>query len=422
MTPRTLGKLNALAAERAKKPGMYSDGGGLYLQVKGLTSKSWVFRYKDRDGPRERYFGLGSFNAVSLAEAREKARDCRNKIANGIDPIRQAEAEAIARRLEAAKAMTFRQCAEAYITAHKASWKNAKHRDQWGATLESYVYPHFGDLPVAQVDTALVVKSLTPIWKPASEGGKPETAARVRGRVEAVLSWAITAGYRTAPNPAAWAGHLSNLLPQRSTLSEVKHHAAMPYEQVGDFMADLQRRDGVAALALMFTVLTGVRTTEARGAIWAEIDQKKRLWTIPAARMKGRIGKAKAHVVPLSTQTLAVLKRAAQKYPSDGLIFPNGKRRLSENAMLEVLDRMGRGDVTVHGFRSSFRQWTAEQTAFPREIAEAALAHGNPDKVETAYQRGTFLEKRAELMKAWANFCFTSSVKRAAAVGLSGRR
>jgi integrase len=393
---RTIGKLTALAITQAKRRGYYGDGGGLFLQVSTSGAKSWVFRFKEIGRLRE--MGLGPTHTVSLAEARQKALECRKARLDGLDPIEARRGKRILAKLDAAKAVTFAACAERYIASHKAGWRNPKHAAQWPATLGTYVYPAFGSLPVQAVDVGLVMKAIEPIWVQ-----KPETAGRVRGRIESVLDWATARGYRQGENPARWRGHLENLLPKKSKVRRVEHHAALPYVEIGAFMAELQRQEGVPARALEFAILTAARTGEVIGAKWDEIDLGERLWTVPAERMK----KAdKEHRVPLSDAALAILDDL-RKVQQDNFVFPGGKagRPISNMAMLMLLRRMGRGDLTAHGFRSSFRDWAAERTGFPAEVAEMALAHTVSDKVEAAYRRGDLFQKRRQLSEAWAKFC-----------------
>lgn len=386
------GKLTALGVAKLKTPGMYGDGGGLWLQVTGKGGKSWIFRFT-LDG-KSREMGLGSAITFSLAEAREKALTCRKLCAERIDPIESRNARREAARIEAAKAITFRQCATAYIEAHKAGWRNAKHAAQWAATLNTYAHPAFGDLPVQAVDTALVMKAVEPIW-----ATKPETATRVRGRIESILDWAATRGFRRGENPARWKGHLANLLPKRSRVKKVEHHAALPFAEVRAFMKVLGEQPGVSAQALAFTILTAARTGETIGATWSEIDLDAGVWTVPAERMKA----GAEHRVPLSDPALQIL-REMEAIRLGEFVFPGGKRGrpLSNMAMLKTLERMSRDDLTVHGFRSSFRDWASETTAFPSEVVEAALAHTIESKVERAYRRGDLFQKRRELMSAWA--------------------
>jgi integrase len=399
--PREVEKLSALAVAKLRRKGMHADGGGLYLQVTSGGAKSWIFRFKLRGRARE--MGLGSLHSVPLAAAREAAAACRRQLAAGIDPIEARKVERSAAALEAARAVTFRQAAEAYIAAHRAGWRNEKHAAQWESTLASYAYPSFGSLPVQAVDVALVMKAVEPIWKT-----KTETASRLRGRIESVLDWAKSRGYRAGENPACWRGHLENLLPPRSKVRRVQHHPALPDAQMGAFMAALRAQEGTAALAMQFAILTAARSGEVRGATWEELDIVGAVWTIPAHRMKA----GKEHRVPLSLAALAVLDRAkllhtSGQLPPKGFVFPGGRRGrpLSDTSLTAVLRRMKRNNVTTHGFRSSFRDWAAERTSYPREVAEMALAHTIENKVEAAYRRGDLYEKRRQLMAAWARYC-----------------
>jgi integrase len=342
---------------------------------------------------------LGPTHAVSVAEAREKARECRARLNDGIDPLEHKNGLRAAARLEAAKAMTFDQCADSYITSHQAGWKNSKHAAQWRSTLTTYVTPVFGRLPIQHIDTTLIMKVLDPIWRT-----KAETASRLRGRIEAILSWAIVRGYRAGENPARWKGHLDQLLPVRTKVRAVEHHAALPYDEICAFMADLRMREAVAARALEFAVLTAARTNEVLGAKWDEIGIKAAIWTIPASRMKGK----REHRVPLSDAALVVLERM-QAVRDGNFVFPGAKhgRPLSNMAMLVLLRRMGRGDLTAHGFRSTFRDWAAERTNFPSEVVEMALAHAISSKTEAAYRRGDLFDRRRRVMAEWAKFCST---------------
>jgi integrase len=395
MASRNSNRLTARVVEQVKAPGYYGDGGGLVLRVADSGSKVWLFRYKTHGRVRE--MGLGPIRDVSLAEAREGAREARRLRRTGIDPIDAKRQRQAAARLDAAKMITFSQCAAAYIENHRASWRNGKHAAQWEATLRTYAYPVFGHLPVAAVDTALVIKVLDPIW---SE--KPETASRLRGRIEAVLDFAKVRGYRDGENPARWKGHLREALPAINKVRKVKHHAALPYAEIGAFIADLRTRKGGAVAALEFAILTAARTGEVIGARWSEIDMRARVWTIPAKRMKAEV----EHRIPLSDQALAVLRHAAVEKVND-VVFYGQKpgRELSNMALLMMLRRMGRDDITTHGFRSTFRDWAAERTTAPREVAEAALAHTINNKVEAAYRRSDLFEKRRALMQQWGSFC-----------------
>ncbi len=407
--PRKAAGLTATKVEKAK-PGRYGDGNGLYLLVRPDGGRWWLFRYVRAGKMRE--MGLGrapgrtaDAGAVTLAEARLKAGTLFKLVREGIDPLDQreekkAEARAAVQR-EAVQRITFRSVAEKYVAAHEASWRNDKHIYQWNQSLGSYVFPHLGDLPVAEVETGHVVAALEPIWT-----AKPETATRVRGRIEAVLDYAKALGWRTGENPARWRGHLANLMPARKKIAAVEHHAALPWQQIGAFMAELRERAGTAALALEFTVLTAARTGETLGARWTEIDLTEAVWTVPGTRMKT----AREHRVPLTDAALAVLRQAAEMRTSnaaDAYVFP-GQRpgaSLSQMALMMLMRRMGKGDLTVHGFRSAFRDWAAERTSYAREVAEAALAHIVADKVEAAYRRGDLFEKRRRLMDDWSTFC-----------------
>ena len=375
---------------------MWCDGSGLYLQctasANGNIRKSWIFRYAAKG--RERQMGLGPLDAVSLVEAREKAANCRRLHLAGVDPIEHRAAARMQAALDAAKAMTFDDCRDAYIKAHAAGWRNAKHRQQWESTLKTYCTPVFGKVSVQAVDVALVMKAVEPIWT-----AKPETASRLRGRIESVLDWAKVRGLRTGDNPARWRGHLDHLLPATDKVRKVKHHSALPYPEIGAFMTELRGRDGVAALALEFAILTAARTNEVLGAKWDEFDGQ--IWTIPASRMKA----GREHRVPLSDAAMAIIERMKAARAND-YIFPGDRRdMLSNMALLMTLRRMGRGDLTTHGFRATFRTWAAECTQFPREVVEAALAHVTGNKVEAAYQRGDLFDKRQRLMDAWAEYC-----------------
>jgi integrase len=393
---RTIGKLTALKVARASEPGMYADGGGLYLQVVAGGGKSWIYRFMLNGRSRE--MGLGPLHTFGLAEARLKAADCRRLRHEGVDPIDARKAQRDELRLVAARERTFDDCALSYISAHKAGWRNAKHAAQWQSTLDTYAKPVFGSLPVQTVDTALVMKVLEPIWTV-----KPETAGRLRGRIEAVLDWATVRGYRRGENPARWRGHLNKLLANRAKVRKVAHHPALSYDEIADFMTALRAQEGTAARALEFLILTAARTGEVIGARWAEVDLQQRIWIVPAERIKG----GKEHRVPLSRSALALVE--AMKGSSGEFIFPGGKRGrpLSNMAMLKLLVRLKRANVTAHGFRSTFRDWASERTSYPREVAEMALAHVVGDKVEAAYRRGDLFEKRRRMMEEWSRFCAT---------------
>jgi integrase len=393
-----VGRLKALEVSRIHEPGLHPDGGGLYLQVTGAEAqaRSWLFRY--RVAGRERQMGLGSASLVSLSEARRKASEARRLRADGVDPIEARRAASERIKLDARRTMTFRECAEAFFAAKRAGWRNAKHAHDWRASLEQHAYPVLGPLPVGSIDTELVLKVLQPIWET-----KTETAGRVRGRIETVLDWAKVKGYRQGDNPARWRGHIDHLLAARSKVRPVVHHAALAYAELPAFMARLIGQGGVAARALEFTILTAARTSETLHATWGEIDVVAKVWTIPANRMKS----GKEHHVPLSDAALACLDHLHILLGPDlPVVFPGTKtgRPLGGTAMLRVLAEMDRSDLTVHGFRSSFRDWAAETTYFPNEMVEMALAHAVGSKVEGAYRRGDLFLKRRQLMDAWASF------------------
>ena len=391
---RAHNRLSALAVARLQSPGMYADGGGLYLQVSRTGTKSWIFRFSLNG--REREMGLGPFHTVSLSEARDLALEARKLKHRGIDPIDARQAERSARNLEAAKAVTFNQAAEAYIKANRTAWKNAKHAAQWEATLATYAEPVFGDFAVAAVDTTLVLKAIEPIWTT-----KPETASRLRGRIETILDWPTVRGFREGQNPARWRGHLDKLLPSKAKVRAVTHHAALPYPELPKFMKALSEQSGVGARALEFAILTAGRTGEVIGARWDEFDLASSTWVIPKARMKA----GREHRVALNAGALRVLE-AMKPLRSSEYVFPGGRadRPLSNMALLATLKRMKRADLTAHGFRSTFRDWAAEKTDYPGEVVEMALAHTVANKVEAAYRRGDLLEKRKGLMDEWWSF------------------
>ena len=390
-----INKLSAVAVQKAKEPGYYGDGGGLWLQISKLGGKSWVFRFTLHGKARE--MGLGPLRTISLAEARAKALQYRKAVADGRDPIEERRAEKARSKLETVKTKTFAECAKTYIEAHRAGWKNEKHAKQWTSTLETYAFPDLGPLPVAAIDTGLVLKVLEPIWYE-----KTETASRLRSRMEAILEWARVRGYRQGDNPARWNG-LKTQLPARNKVQAVKHHAALPYKEIAAFMAELRDRNGFSARALEFSILTASRSGEVRGATWQEIDLQARIWTIPGNRMKA----GKEHRVPLSEPSVKLLE-ALRRVEGSDYLFPSIKGgQLSDMALTKVLRDMKRGDVTQHGFRSTFRDWAGETTAYPREVIEHALAHKLKDKAEAAYQRGDMLMKRARLMADWALYCGT---------------
>jgi integrase len=391
MASRAIHRLTALKVTRAKREGLHCDGGGLYLRVAAGGSKSWVFRYNV--GGRLRDHGLGPLHTISLAEAREKALQCRKLRLEGIDPIAQRQASRAATRAAEAHAATFRECAIAFMKSHEAKWKNGKSLEQWQQSLADYVYPIFGDLPLSLIDTPHVMKVLRPIWYE-----KPETASRVRGRIEMILDYARVEGFRTGENPARWDGHIKHLLPERSKVQRVKHLEALPHAEVGALMAKLRQREDIAARALEFLTLTAARLGELRHATWSEIDLTAKTWTVPADRMKA----GREHKIPLSPRAVAVL----QAMPRRGdYVFSGRNGPIGNHVLPELLQRLTGTGATAHGMRSTFRDWAAERTSFPREVAEAALAHAVPSQVEAAYKRTDFFDRRRRLMDAWADFC-----------------
>ncbi len=385
MGGRSLNKLSAVQAAKLKKPGRHSDGGGLYLSIDTEGRRRWVFMYVR--GGRRAELGVGGGRDMSLAKARGEAAELRAMLAKGDDP--KAE-----RNREVVQVQSFGRCADAYVEAMRPSWRNAKHAQQWAMTLTKYAAP-IRELPVESVGTEEVIGVLQSLW-----GRTPETAERLRGRIESVLDAAKAKGLRTGENPARWRGHLDQLLPKRRRLTR-GHHAAMAYEQMPEFMGRLRSRIAEAARALEFTVLTAARSGEALGALWSEIDLDKRIWTIPAQRMKA----GREHRVPLSARATAILS-GIDKDVRTGMVFKGAKadRPLSSMAMAMLLRRMD-VSVTVHGFRSAFRDWASETTSFAHEVCEMALAHAIPNKAEAAYRRGDLFEKRRLLMEAWADYC-----------------
>jgi integrase len=339
--------------------------------------------------------GLGALHTFSLAEARERARKARQQLADGIDPLEARQIERIQQALLVAKEETFENCVKLFFATHEAKWRNPKHRAQFLSTLKEYAFPVIGRLPVAAIDTGLVLKVIEPIWLT-----KTETASRVRGRIEAVLDWATVRGYRTGDNPARWRGHLSEVLPARGQITKVRHHRALPYAELPSFMAQLAAREGIGARALEFTVLSAARTGEVIEARWSEIDLVAKVWTVPPDRMKGH----REHRVPLSDRLIEILEGLPREAE---FLFPGGRKgaAISNMAMAETLKRMGRVDITVHGFRSTFRDWAAERTNYANHVVEMALAHVIGDKVEAAYRRGDLFAKRVRLMADWSHYC-----------------
>jgi integrase len=383
---------------RRSEPGLYGDGNNLFLQVSASRTdrkqinRSWSFRYVDTAG-RTREMGLGSLNVIGLKEARELAREYCALRLRGTDPLEHRNAQRATAAAASMKSITFEAAAHAYIAAHRGEWRSQEHAQEWPASLRRHVFPTLGALPVATIDTALVVKALKEVWQSA-----PETGARVRGRIESILDWATVGGYRSGDNPARWNGHLEYLLaaPRKR---QVEHLPAMPWREVPAFIGKLRTVENVSARAFEFTILVAGRTGEVRGAVWSEIDLDDALWVIPAHRMKG----GRKHRVPLSPRAVQILRE--MRHLDDRVVFASVKGGLGESAFRKVLTALGHGDVTVHGFRSAFRDWAGEATNFPREVCEAALAHATGDITERAYHRADALQKRRKLMETWARFC-----------------
>ncbi len=394
---REIEKLDVLTIAAKKKPGLYSDGNGLWLRVSSSGSKSWIFRFTMNKTARS--MGLGPLHSLSLANARVRAGVCRAQLLEGVDPIDARKANRLSALAAAAKTKTFRECTDEHIAANESGWRNPKHIQQWRNTLETYAYPVIGDLSVDAVDTGLVLEILEPIWSM-----KTETASRVRGRIEAVLDSARVRGRREGDNPARWRGHLDKLLPRPSKVKSVKHHTALPFTEINKFVMSIQAQDSTSARTLEFLILTACRTGEVIGAKWDEVDWNETDWTVPPDRTKT----GKQHRVPLSERAIEILKLQSEHRLSD-YVFPGqgSNRPLSNMAMLQLLKRMNRGDLTAHGFRSTFRDWAAERTAFQNEVVEMALAHTIANKAEAAYRRGELFDKRRKLMTAWANYCLT---------------
>jgi integrase len=398
-----MAKIDLLSAAKVKNfkvPGDYLDGRGLYLQVRSESSKSWLLKYSIEKRARE--MGLGPAADIPLATARGIRDRHRALLKQGIDPLEHKKAEKSAKALERAKAITFKDACARYIAANRSGWRNIKHAAQWEATLKAYAYPVIGALPVQAIDTALVMAVLDPIWST-----KPETASRVRGRIESVIGAAKARGEFKGENPATWKGHLDKLLPKTSKVRKVSNHAALPYADLPAFMLDLRKREGIAAAAMEFLILTAARTGEVLGATWDELDLRKSVWAIPGVRMKN----GKEHQVPLSPPAVAVLERMNKIISGEYIFFGQSSGRpLSNMALLVLLRRMKRADITSHGFRSTFRDWAAER-GYPDAVAEAALAHSVPDAVVAAYKRTTFFEMRKKTMDDWAAFAMSDPAK-----------
>jgi integrase len=393
---KTTNRLTAVGIRNLKDKGLHADGGGLYLRITDSGTKAWIFRFA-RDG-RTRDMGLGTSAEISLASAREIAEQCRKLLKQGADPIETRKKTSIAQN-RSVNSVVFRDAVERYISAHESSWKNAKHRQQWRNTLATYAIPIIGNMDVAEIATEDVLRVLEPIWRT-----KPETAVRVRGRIENVLDWCRARKLRDGANPALWRGHLKHLLPARKKKGTVRHHPAMPWQELPAFMAALRTNSAMSARALEFTILTAARTSEAILTTPSEFDLAEGVWHVPATRMKASVD----HRVPLSERARTVIAGLPQ-VEGTAYVFASARRGrpLSNMAMLELLRGLRPG-LTVHGFRSTFRDWAAEQTDFPSEVAEMALAHTIENEVERAYRRGDLFQKRRNLMDAWAAYCANS--------------
>jgi integrase len=374
------------------------------MQVSQQATKAWIFRFTRAGVPRK--MGLGPVSTkpddkrISLADARQKAAAARSLLIDGIDPIAARDERRAQTALANAQAVTFKHCADEYLKDNEGSWKNEVHRKQWRSTLKTYVHPVIGALPAAGVDTGLVLKILRPIWN-----AKPETANRVRGRIETILDWAKTHGYRQGDNPARWKGHLDNVLPKRSKVKRVRHHPALPYADVPDLVADLRDIEGITARALEFTILTAGRTGAVIGALLPEVDLDAKIWTVPPDRGGTKIDGDEPRRVPLSDRAIEILKELPRQ-DGNPHVFTGAKpgKALSNMAMLKMMRDLRPGYVP-HGFRSTFKDWCSETTSYPNEVSEAALWHVVADKVEAAYRRGDLFEKRRRLMADWAAYC-----------------
>jgi integrase len=397
---RVLHRLSDVAVKAKKRPGHIADGGNLYLRVAPSGSKQWIFRFAIAG--RTRDAGLGSYPTVTLVKAREDAARLRRLVAAGIDPIQARNEERQAARANAAKGMTFEECAKSFISSHAPSWKD-KTREDFRRVVNTYAGPVLGELPVQAIDTGLVMKVLEPIW-----AEKTATASQVRANIENVLNWAKARGYRSGENPAQWRGHLDQLLPAPARVQPVEHHRALPYGDIPTFMGQVRARDGISARALELLILTAIRIGEALGARWDEIDLRAKLWTIPKERMKS----GKEHRVPMAPRALAIVQEMAELRFNE-FVFPGAKqgRPLSDSGIRGLVRELHEAVITRHGFRSSFRDWAAETTGFPNHVVEMALAHAVSDAVEAAYRRGDLLEKRRELMEAWAAYCERTSAE-----------
>ena len=395
--PKRARELSPIEVKRLTRPGLHAVGGvsGLFLRVKETGARSWILRVKV--GNRRRDIGLGAFPEVSLADARSKARDMREQIRSGIDPVAAKNAARDALMAAQARELTFEQAARRCHAAKESEFRNAKHRKDWISALERHAFPVIGERHVAEIDLPDVLRVVEPIWTT-----KTETATRVRQRIESVLTWATVSGYRSGENPARWDGNLREVLPNPSKIRKVKHHQAIPWQKVPDFVQKLRDREGTAARALEFAILTAARSSEVRLATWSEIDLQARTWTVPGDRIKA----GKAHTVPLSDRAVEILESMERRSDSPYL-FPAVRGGPQSDAALSALLKRMKVDAVPHGFRSSFKDWARNRTAYPDEVSELALAHVNSDATRAAYARDELLPQRTRLMAEWAKFCET---------------
>ena len=417
MSRSTIHKLTALQIKNATKKGNYPDGGNLYLQVAHNGSKSWLLRYRVNSKSRE--MGLGSLDSLPVKQAREKAAEYRRLLADGVDPIEHRKIERSNSKQEQEKAKTFKECADEYIENKKGGWSNAKHAQQWSNTLRDYAHPLIGKLPIKEVDIEHVKKILTPIW-----ASKNETATRVRGRIECIIDYAMVMDYRPKGlNPAVWRGNLSHIFPAPNTIKKATHYDALPYNMMADFIPLIKNEISLSARALEFTILTAARTNEVIEAKYSEIDFENNIWVIPKERMEKT---KREHRVHLTATAMKIIKDLEPYKVSDYIFYGKGKSGFMSNmSMLNLLKRMRLEVIknyphfTVHGFRSSFRDWGAETTSFPNEVLEMALSHTIDNQAEAAYRRGDLFDKRKVLMEAWESFCYSNVKEKSNVVNLS---
>jgi integrase len=390
------------------KPGRYADGNGLYLQVGKSGAKSWLFRYMLDSKSRE--MGLGSIRMETLSQAREKAKYCKNLLRSGIDPIRNRQERVAIEKADNKEMLSFQKCTEGYLKSHSASWKSARHEEIWLSSVKRFAYPIIGSIHVNKIERGHIMRILDPIWRE-----KTETASRLRGRLESILNWATVQEYRKGDNPARWRGYLDQLLPKPSEIHTVKHFPALPYKEINVFMNKLKERQALSALALRLIILTACRSIEVREAEWCEFDLKNATWTIPTERMKMK----KEHIIPLCEEAIKVVQSVPRIEGCRHLFTgPSSGNPMSDVVFKKLMERMGVTGITTHGFRSTFRDWAAEQTSFPREVIEACLAHQLKDKAEAAYFRSNLLDKRRELMSKWADYTQLSNTENSEVIRL----